>query len=386
MARIQLKIWHAPLAVLSSPPPVGLAEGEVAIALETNTFVKRPDGDENAPLITLNGDSNFIRTRCATTVAITLAGLQTIDGVFLNAGEIVLVKDQADSRQNGFYVAAIGAWPRYSRADTVISLASSMAVIETGSTNGDSLWVCTVDRDAGNIGTVAIRFVKPLGSGGSMSPEDVTPAAIGAVALSSVAQPGGVASLGLDGKVPAAQLPTAPTLASLGGVASSTLGQPNGVATLGIDGKLNGAQLPAYPVASGTVAGVVKISANLTVDANGALTSTASGASPNAALTYELTVNFSSSNPGTVTGLPSGWSAAISGTDVTITHNVGKPLRSIQYWGYSATGGLERYRLPSASNEATIPFANRNTQFTFRITTAVAGADTDGSARVVVAF
>ena len=185
MARIQLKIWHAPLAVLSSPPPVGLAEGEVAIAIETNTFVKRPDGDENAPLITLNGDSNFIRTRCATTAAITLAGLQTIDGVFLNAGEIVLVKDQADARQNGFYVAAIGAWQRYSRANTVISLASSMAVIETGSTNGDSLWVCTVDRDAGSIGTVAIRFVKPLGSGGSVSPEDVTPAAIGAVARRS---------------------------------------------------------------------------------------------------------------------------------------------------------------------------------------------------------
>ena len=131
MARIQLKIWHAPLAVLSSPPPVGLAEGEVAIAIETNTFVKRPDGDENAPLITLNGDSNFIRTRCATTAGITLAGLQTIDGVFLNAGEIVLVKDQPNPRENGFYVASIGAWPRYTRADTVISLASSMAVIET---------------------------------------------------------------------------------------------------------------------------------------------------------------------------------------------------------------------------------------------------------------
>ena len=383
MARIQLKIWHAPLAVLSSPPPVGLAEGEVAIAIETNTFVKRPDGDENAPLITLNGDSNFIRTRCATTAAITLTGLQTIDGVFLNAGEIVLVKDQVDARQNGFYVAAIGAWPRYSRADTVISLASSMAVIETGSINGDSLWVCTVDRDAGNIGTVAIRFVKPLGSGGSVSPEDVTPAAIGAVALSSVAQPGGVASLGLDGKVPAAQLPTTPTLASLGGVASSTLGQPNGVATLGIDGKLNGAQLP---VASSTVAGVVKIGAGLAVDANGALTSTASGASPNAALTYELTVNFSSSNPGTVTGLPSGWSAAISGTDVTITHNVGKPLRSIQYWGISTSGGVQRYRLPSASNEVTIPVAEVNTKFTFRVTTAVAGADTDGTARIVMSF
>lgn len=423
MARIQLKIWHAPLAVLSSPPPVGLAEGEVAIAIETNTFVKRPDGDENAPLITLNGDSNFIRTRCATTAGITLAGLQTIDGVFLNAGEIVLVKDQPDPRENGFYVASIGAWPRYTRADTVISLASSMAVIETGSLNGDSLWVCTVDRDAGSIGTVAIRFVKPLGSGGSVDPADITPAAIGAVALAAVSQPGGVASLGLDGKVPSAQLPAAPTLSSLGGVASSTVGQPNGiaqlgqdgkvlgtqlpaaptlsslggvastekgavngVATLGADGKLTSGQVPAYPVASTTVAGVVKVGSGLAVDANGALTATASGASPNAAQFFEMTVQFSGSNPDSVSGLPSGWTASISSADITVTHTVGKAIKTIQYWGYSSSGGVERYRLPSASNEASIPYANRTTQFTFRITTAIAGADTDSTARVVVGF
>ena len=388
MARIQLKIWHAPLAVLSSPPPVGLAEGEVAIAIETNTFVKRPDGDENAPLITLNGDSNFIRTRCATTAGITLAGLQTIDGVFLNAGEIVLVKDQPDPRENGFYVASIGAWPRYTRADTVISLASSMAVIETGSLNGDSLWVCTVDRDAGSIGTVAIRFVKPLGSGGSVDPADITPAAIGAVALAAVSQPGGVASLGLDGKVPSAQLPAAPTLSSLGGIASTEKGAVNGVATLGADGKLTSGQAPAYPVASTTVAGVVKVGSGLAVDANGALTATATatGASPNAAQFFEMTVQFSGSNPGSVSGLPSGWTASISSADITVTHTVGKAIKAIQYWGYSPSGGVERYRLPSASNEASIPYANRTTQFTFRITTAVAGADTDGSARVVMGF
>ena len=388
MARIQLKIWHAPLAVLSSPPPVGLAEGEVAIAIETNTFVKRPDGDENAPLITLNGDSNFIRTRCATTAGITLAGLQTIDGVFLNAGEIVLVKDQPDPRENGFYVASIGAWPRYTRADTVISLASSMAVIETGSLNGDSLWVCTVDRDAGSIGTVAIRFVKPLGSGGSVDPADITPAAIGAVALTAVSQPGGVASLGLDGKVPSAQLPAAPTLSSLGGIASTEKGAVNGVATLGADGKLTSGQVPAYPVASTTVAGVVKVGSGLAVDANGALTATAtaSGASPNAAQFFEMTVQFSGSNPGSVSGLPSGWTASISSADITVTHTVGKAIKAIQYWGYSSSGGVERYRLPSASNEASIPYANRTTQFTFRITTAVAGADTDSTARVVVGF
>jgi hypothetical protein len=194
----------------------------------------------------------------------------------------------------------------------------------------------------------------------------------------------------LDGKVPSAQLPAAPTLASLGGVASSEKGAANGVATLSADGKLTSSQVPALPVASTTTAGVVKVGSGLAVDANGALTVTASGAgpnaSPNAALFYELTVNFTGSTPGSVSGLPSGWSASISGSDITVTHTAGKAIKSIQYWGYSVSGGLERYRLPSASNEASIPYANRTTQFTFRITTAVAGADTDGSARVVMGF
>ena len=41
---------------------------------------------------------------------------------------------------------------------------------------------------------------------------------------------------------------------------------------------------------------------------------------------------------------------------------------------------------PSASNEVTIPTANANSQFVFRISTAVAGADTDGTARIVMSF
>lgn len=353
MARIQLKIWHAPLAVLSSPPPVGLAEGEVAIALETNSFVKRPDGDDAAPLVTLNGDSNFIRVRAATVGAnIALSGLQTIDGVFLNAGELVLVKDQEDARQNGFYSASVGAWPRASRADSVASLASSLAIIETGTVNGDSLWLCTVDRDAGSIGSAAIEFVQPAGGAGGGGGGAVTPEDIGAVPMTAVGQADGVASLDGTGKIPAVQLPSA---SSMGALSSTLLGAANGIAQLGADGKVPASQLPA----------------------------SAAGGNANF---YEMTVQFAGSNPGSVSGLPAGWSAVIAGSDVTITHNVGSALKTIQYWGVSTVGGLERYRLPSASNEASIPLANRTTKFTFRITTAVSGADADGTARVVVGF
>lgn len=57
MARIELKLWSAPLAALSQPAPVGLAEGEIAIDSDTNLIVKRPDGMPNAPLISLSGSN-----------------------------------------------------------------------------------------------------------------------------------------------------------------------------------------------------------------------------------------------------------------------------------------------------------------------------------------
>ncbi|MDF3076032.1 MAG: hypothetical protein K0S54_3699 [Alphaproteobacteria bacterium] len=50
--------------------------------------------------------------RAASTGNLTLSGLQTIDGVALNEGDRVLVKDQADARLNGIWLAAPSAWKR----------------------------------------------------------------------------------------------------------------------------------------------------------------------------------------------------------------------------------------------------------------------------------
>ena len=50
--------------------------------------------------------------RLATSANITLYGLQTIDGVTVEIGDRVLVKDQADQTQNGIYTASEGQWYR----------------------------------------------------------------------------------------------------------------------------------------------------------------------------------------------------------------------------------------------------------------------------------
>lgn len=61
--------------------------------------------------------------RVATTANITLAGLQTLDGVTVESGDRVLVKDQTDTTQNGIYIADTGDWVRakdFSRNDDVV--------------------------------------------------------------------------------------------------------------------------------------------------------------------------------------------------------------------------------------------------------------------------
>jgi hypothetical protein len=58
------------------------------------------------------GIDNHAAVKCATTGAISLSGLQTIDGYTTLAADRVLVKNQASSVDNGVYTAAAGAWSR----------------------------------------------------------------------------------------------------------------------------------------------------------------------------------------------------------------------------------------------------------------------------------
>ncbi len=79
--------------------------------------------------------------RAATTAAITLAGLQTIDGIVLASGDRVLVKDQADSIDNGWYDVSTSAWSRSVDANGNNDLVTgTMCVVAAGATNGLNLF------------------------------------------------------------------------------------------------------------------------------------------------------------------------------------------------------------------------------------------------------
>ncbi|WP_198404964.1 phage tail protein [Chromobacterium violaceum] len=79
--------------------------------------------------------------RAATTAPIALAGLQTVDGVVLQLGDRVLVKNQAAGADNGIYVAGTGNWARAADANISLEVTPGLFVaVEQGAANGGSLW------------------------------------------------------------------------------------------------------------------------------------------------------------------------------------------------------------------------------------------------------
>lgn len=97
--------------------------------------------------------------RVATTAALALlSGLQTIDGVVLAAGDRVLVKDQANTVNNGIYDVNSGNWTRSKDADGNLDLAKGTSVIVTdGATNGGLFYKCTAANPI-VIGTTALTW------------------------------------------------------------------------------------------------------------------------------------------------------------------------------------------------------------------------------------
>lgn len=82
--------------------------------------------------------------RAATTAAITLSGLQTVDSVILAEGDRVLVKDQADAVQNGIYTATTSSWARTVDADGADDLVSGTRVyVREGEEHGGAEYVLT---------------------------------------------------------------------------------------------------------------------------------------------------------------------------------------------------------------------------------------------------
>ena len=103
----------------------------------------------------------------ATTDNIVLSGIQTIDGEPLTAGARVLVKDQAQAKDNGIYVVpAAGVWKRAQDADASGEVTPGLLVsVEKGTVSGDSVWQLVTDAPI-VLGTTALVFEMVAGRTG----------------------------------------------------------------------------------------------------------------------------------------------------------------------------------------------------------------------------
>lgn len=115
--------------------------------------------------------------RAATTANITLSAPQTVDGIVLVAGDLVLCKDQTDDTTRGIYVVQAGAWTRLLNYNGDYVLAPGMAiVVRLGTTLNGTQWLCTATGVV--VGTDHITFAQMIGA--------VAPGAIGTTALANL--------------------------------------------------------------------------------------------------------------------------------------------------------------------------------------------------------
>jgi len=105
-----------------------------------------------------SGESAII-VRAATTANITLSGEQTIDGVALSEGELVLVKDQSSAAANGVYAVSAGAWERTASFNAWAEIPGAIITVQQGATHADSAWQSSADA-GGELDVTAIPFVQ----------------------------------------------------------------------------------------------------------------------------------------------------------------------------------------------------------------------------------
>lgn len=119
-----------------------------------------------------NGGKVRVATTANITIATALNNGDSLDGVTLATDDMVLVKDQSAPEQNGIYV--VGASPARATAyDTYNEYPGSIIIVEEGTTNADTLWLCTSNK-GGTLNTTALAFTQMILTGTVPSTRTIT--------------------------------------------------------------------------------------------------------------------------------------------------------------------------------------------------------------------
>ena len=99
-----------------------------------------------------------VATSTAGTLATSFTNGQTVDGIVLATNDRILIKNQASQAENGIYVVnASGAPTRATDMDVWTEVPGAFVVVEEGTANADTIWLCTSNQ-GGTLGSTAITF------------------------------------------------------------------------------------------------------------------------------------------------------------------------------------------------------------------------------------
>jgi len=118
---------------------------------------------------TLNSWKGSVTAASTANVA-TLSGSVAVDGVTLVAGDTVLLKNQSTGSQNGIYLINSTVWTRNENLIAGSNAAGIAVFVNEGTTNADTIWVCTDNEAAAVVGTDALTFAtitSVIGAAGS---------------------------------------------------------------------------------------------------------------------------------------------------------------------------------------------------------------------------
>ena len=111
-------------------------------------------------------DSVVATTTANGTLSSAFANGQSIDGVTLQTGDRILIKDQTTASQNGIYnVNASGAPSRTTDMATGSNAAGAFVFVEQGTINAENGFTCTSDTGSAVVGTNNLTFAQFSGAG-----------------------------------------------------------------------------------------------------------------------------------------------------------------------------------------------------------------------------